>query len=205
MPLARSFPGALFLKALVCVLMLESAAPTTAGAVQIYDTEIENIIRAYAKPVFRAAGIEPEAVRVHIVRSHVPNAFVAGGQRIFLTTGLLRASEHPGQVIGVLAHETGHIAGGHLARLDSALRDASTPALITTIIGAALGALAGSPEAAVAAVGASSTVINRKLLSFTRVQEQAADRAAVFYLEEAHQSASGLLEFWNTSTTRRRW
>ncbi len=195
MPFARSICRALFLNVLICVLSIEGAAPANGGTVQIFDTEIENIIRLYAKPVFRAASIAPGAVRIHLVRSNVANAFVSRGQRLFLTTGLLRAAEHPGQVIGVLAHETGHIAGGHLARLDTMLRDASTPALLTTIFAAALGILSGSPEAAIAAAGAGATAVNRRLLSFSRAQEQAADRAAIFYLDKTGQSARGLYEF----------
>lgn len=195
MPFARPIIPALFLKALIGVFLLGSTAPAIGRTVQIYDTEIENIIRLYTKPVFSAAGIDPEAVRIHLVRSDVSNAFVARGQRLFVTTGLLRAAENPGQVIGVLAHETGHIAGGHLARLDSMLRDASTPALLTTIVAAALGALSGNAGAAIATIGAGTSVINRRLLSFSRAQEQAADRAAVFYLEQSQQSAKGLLDF----------
>ena len=108
-----------------------------------------------------AAGIEPGTVRIHLVRSNVANAFVSRGQRLFVTTELLRAAEDPGQVIGVLAHETGHIAGGHLARLDSMLRDASTPVLVTSILAAALGAFSGNAGSAIAAVEAEkSTTAN---------------------------------------------
>ncbi len=195
MPFTRPIRRALLLHVLISALAIGSAASSNGRTVQIFDTEIENTIRLYAKPVFRAAGLAPGTVRIHLVRSSVPNAFVSRGQRLFVTTGLLRAAEHPGQVIGVLAHETGHIAGGHLARLDTMLRDASTPALLTTIFAAALGALAGRPEAAIAAAGAGTTAINRRLLSFSRAQEQAADRAAISYLEETRQSARGLFEF----------
>ena len=195
MPCARSIRRALLLNVVVGLLSIESAASASGRMVQIYDTEIENIIRVYAKPVFRAAGIAPGTVRIHLVLSNVPNAFVSGGRHMFLTTGLLRAAEHPGQVIGVLAHETGHIAGGHLARLDSMMRDAAAPAMLTTALAVTLGVLAGSADAAIAAVGAGATAVNRRLLSFTRAQEQAADRAAVSYLEKSGQSARGLYEF----------
>ena len=118
MRFARSIIPVLFLKALTGAFLVGSTALALGQTVQVYDTEIEIIIRLYTTPVFSAAGIEPGAVRIHLVRSDEPNAFVARGQRLFVTTGLLQAAENPGQVIGVLAHETGHIAGGHLARLE---------------------------------------------------------------------------------------
>jgi predicted Zn-dependent protease len=98
-------------------------------------------------------------------------------------------------VIGVLAHEVGHIAGGHLARLDSALRDASTPALLANLLAAAAGILSRNPAAAVAVGSGGQQMIRRKLMSFSRVQERSADRAAVSYLDATRQSAQGLLEF----------
>jgi predicted Zn-dependent protease len=171
------------------------AVPAGARAGQIYDTEIEDTIRAYATPVLRAAGIEPEAVRIHLIGSPVLNAFVARGQRIFVTTGLLMTAEHPGQVIGVLAHETGHIAGGHLARLEGAMRDAEIPALLSQLFAAAAGVLARSPEAAVALGTGGDQIVRRSLLQFSRTQESSADRAGLEYLATTHQSARGLLEF----------
>ena len=69
------------------------------------------------KPIFKAAGLNPSAVRVYIINNDKINAFVAGGQRLFIHTGLLTRTKTPNEVIGVLAHETGHIAGGHLARM----------------------------------------------------------------------------------------
>ena len=169
-----------------------SAAAKTS---QIFDTEIENNIRAIAAPVLLAAGLDPSVVRIHLVNSSAPNAFVSRGQRLFITTGLLMAAEHPGQVIGTLAHETGHIAGGHLARLDTLLRDAATPALLSTLLAVAAGVLTKDAAATAVILGGSQQAINRRLLSFSRTQEQSADRAAVRYLEDTHQSARGLLEF----------
>jgi predicted Zn-dependent protease len=176
-------------------LFLGGAAPIAVRAQQIFDTEIEDTIRVYATPVLQAAGIEPDAVRIHLVNSPVLNAFVARGQRLFVTTGLLMAAQHPGQVIGVLAHETGHIAGGHLARLEGALRDAEIPALVSQLLAAAAGVLARSPEAAIALGSGSEQVLRRNLLQFSRTQESSADRAGLDYLKATHQSARGLLEF----------
>ena len=83
----------------------------------IRDAEIEGLLRLYTRPIFKAAGINPKSVRVYIINDQRINAFVAGGQRIFINTGLLSQADTPNEVIGVLAHETGHIAGGHLARM----------------------------------------------------------------------------------------
>ena len=162
--------------------------------VQIYDAEIEHTIRSYAAPLLRAAKLDAGAVHIHLVRAKALNAFVAGGQRMFVTTGLIMAAEHPGQVIGVLAHEIGHIAAGHLARLDTELRDAVTPMALATILAGAAGVLARDPAAAIAIGTGASHTIQRNLLSFSRAQERAADRAAIQYLEATGQSARGLLE-----------
>ena len=114
---------------------------------------------------------------------------------MFLTTGLLRRMAHPGQLVGVLAHETGHIAGGHLARLDTMLRDATAPTLATMIVGAVVGAVSRDPGAAIATINAGQHLVRSELLSFSRAQERAADRAAVRFLDRTHQSSRGLREF----------
>ena len=183
-------------KALGGALLIATAAPTNAAqTVQIYDTEIENIIRSHLEPILGAAGIERGSVRIHLLRSDAPNAFVSRGRRMFLTTGLLRRTTHPGQLIGVLAHEVGHIEGGHLARLDTMLRDAATPTLMSAVIGAVLGTLAGDAGVAIATMSAGQHVVRSRLLSFSRTQENSADRAAVRLLDRTGQSSRGLLEF----------
>ena len=190
---------AAWVKAVGMALAVVSASPAFAAqTVQIYDTEIENLIRSYLEPILDSAGIERGSIRLHLIRSDSPNAFVSRGRRMFLTTGLLRRTTHPRQVIGVLAHETGHIAGGHLARLDSMLRDAQTPVLMSVVIGAVLGTLSGDPGAAIATIGAGQHLAEAQLLSFTRTQERSADRAAVHFLDRAGQTSRGLLEFMET-------
>ncbi len=171
-----------------------SARPAAAQP-QIRDAEIENIIRAYAAPLLNAAGLDPDAFRVHLINSDDLNAYVARGQRLFITTGLLRRSANANQVLGVMAHEMGHIAGGHLARLSDALNTASKTALITQLLGVAVGALAGRPGAGMMIGGGAGDVVQRSLLKFSRGQEQAADQAAVTYLDKARLSAAGVLEF----------
>jgi hypothetical protein len=87
------------------------------GLPLIRDAEIEGLLRLYTRPIFKAAGINPKSVKVYVINDPRINAFVAGGQRIFVNTGLLSQADTPNEVIGVLAHETGHIAGGHLTRM----------------------------------------------------------------------------------------
>src|SRR5690348_8674332 len=92
------------------------AAAQESGIGFIRDAEIESDIRLFATPVLAAAGLDPAAVHIYLVNDPSINSFVAGGQNIFINTGLIQRSQSPNQIIGVLAHETGHIAGGHLAR-----------------------------------------------------------------------------------------
>ena len=171
------------------------AGPAEAARISlIRDAEIENTIETYATPLFKAAGLDAEAVRVHIVRDSSLNAFVAGGMNLFLNTGLLLAAETPGQIIGVIAHETGHIVGGHLARTEEALRGASTLAILSYVLGAAVVA-AGSGAGAGAVILGSQGVAQQTMLNYTRTQERAADQFAVTVLDRTHQSAEGLARF----------
>ena len=108
--------------AVVCIaaiaLLAVALAPWAAqaqGRKIIRDAEIENTIRAYSTPLFQSAGLSPSAVDIILIDDPSLNAFVAGGQRIFIHTGLLMRADNAQQVIGVIAHETGHIVGGHIA------------------------------------------------------------------------------------------
>ena len=112
----------------------------------IRDAEIERDIRVWVTPIFRAAGLDASFVQIYLIGDPQINSFVAGGQRIFINTGLLTRSKTPNQVIGVIAHETGHIAGGHLLRMQEALRAATVEAIAGFLIGAgaAFGGAGGS-------------------------------------------------------------
>ena len=138
-------------------------------------------------------------VRVHLIGDNTINAFVAGGQRMFINTGLILKTDYPGEVIGVIAHEAGHIAGGHLARMQRQLEKASTAAIIGMLVGAAAivgGAAAGQRDAAQVGQGivsANPEIVRRGVLSYQRAQEAAADQAAVSYLERTGQSSKGMM------------
>ena len=161
----------------------------------IRDQEIETIIRVYATPLFQAAGLDPRAVNVYLVQDPSLNAFVMGGQNLFIHTGLLEGAKDPLEVIGVIAHETGHIAGGHIAQRIGAAQDATTTMIVAQILGI-LGAIAsGRGEVAGAVVAGAGDIALKGLLSYTRSQEQAADQAGITYLHAAGLSPDGLLVF----------
>ena len=143
----------------------------------IRDVEIENIIRTYATPVFEAAGLNAQSIKTYLVNDDQLNAFVAGGQNLFINTGLLIRAETPGQVIGVIAHETGHIAGGHLARRHEELANATAASILSMILGGAA-VLAGAPDAGAAILGGGQGMAQRAFLAYSRTHEASADQAA---------------------------
>src|SRR5207237_10379385 len=132
------------------------AAGGTGGPSLIRDAEIEGLMRLYTRGIFAAAGLNPGSVHVYVLNDYRINAFVAGGQRIFINTGTLIQAKTPNEVIGVLAHETGHIAGGHLARMGMEIERESTTSIIGSLLGAAAmagGAVAGNSQVAGAGTG----------------------------------------------------
>ena len=178
-----------------CALVTGAAGPAHAKRISlIRDAEIEHNIRQYAAPLFTAAGLDARTVKVHVVNDLALNAFVAGGQRIFINTGLLLKVDDVNEIIGVLAHETGHISGGHLARAHEAMRTASATSILAMALGAAA-VLGGQGRAASAIIAGGQQVAQRSLLSYSRAQESAADQAAIKILESVGQSAQGLHTF----------
>lgn len=180
-----------------------SAEGRPPGPPLIRDAEIEGLLRLYTRPIFRVAGINPKAVKVYILNEPSINAFVAGGQRIFVNTGLIMQSTTPNEMIGVLAHESGHIAGGHLARMGVEIESASYTAIIGMLLGLGAmvgGAMAGSAEAAQAGKGimlGSQGFAQRNFLAYARGMEASADQAALKYLNATHQSAKGMIELFD--------
>lgn len=172
--------------------LIMAASPFTAQAGLIRDAEIENTLRAYADPLFETAGIPPEDVRVLIVADPSINAFVAGGLNIFIHTGIIRVTKKPGELIGVIAHETGHIAGAHLSQLS----EKSTRAMLGGAIGALLGAVAvagGAGKAGAGVLMGSQSMAQRRFMSDIRLNEASADQAALQYLDANDISATGML------------
>jgi predicted Zn-dependent protease len=179
-------------------LPLQSVAQSP-GPRLLRDAEIEGLLRLYAKPIFKAAGLNPGAVKVYLIGDPRINAFVANGQRIFVHTGLITKADTPNEVIGVLAHETGHIAGGHLVQLNSEVAQASKERIIGMLIGAAAvvgGAASGSNGAAQVGKGVlmgSQGIAQRRFLSYQRGMESTADQSALRYLNATGQSARGMI------------
>jgi predicted Zn-dependent protease len=172
------------------------------GPPVLRDTETEQLLRDYTRPILRVAGLEKQNIQVVIINNSVFNAFVADGHRIFVNYGAILQSETPNQLIGVLAHETGHLAGGHLAKLHQQLANAQTQLVIATLLGVgaiAAGAARGGSDnglanAGAAALSAPQSVIQHTLLSYQRAQEENADRAGVKFLTETHQSPKGMYD-----------
>ena len=170
----------------------------------IRDAEIEGLLRIYTRDVFRVAGLAPGAVHVYLINNSSINAFVAEGQRIFIHTGLLQQAKTPNEVIGVLAHETGHIAGGHLSRMNNELGKASNMAIASALLGAAamVGAAMTGNSAATqggqALMMGGQSMAQRSLLAYARAQEASADQAAATFLGKTGQSGKGMLDLFQT-------
>ena len=164
----------------------------------IRDAEIEQLLRDYTRPILRAAGLGQRNIRVVIVNDRTFNAFVIDAKRIFVNTGALMDADTPNQIIGVLAHETGHIAGGHLSKIHNELANAQTAMILAMLIG--VGAIAasatshnvgGDPSAALLGP---QLMVMRSLLAYQRAQEEQADRAGVHFLDMTGQSPRGMYE-----------
>jgi predicted Zn-dependent protease len=187
--------------ALTLAPILAHAQDTPGKTVLLRDAETEQLLRDYAAPIFRAAGIDARAIEIILINDLSFNAFVANGRKIFLNLGALMEAETPDEIVGVIAHETGHIAGGHLARLHDQIANAKILSVAGMLLGA--GAVAGamrsgdkvgnSGTGAAGAMLGGQELIRRSLLSYQRSEEQAADQAAVRYLKATGQSPKGLL------------
>ena len=163
----------------------------------IRDAEIENYLHSLATPIYRAADIDPNSVTIVIVESNTVNAFVAEGMNEFFYTGLLQLTDTPEQLAGVIAHETGHIAGGHLIRGKEAMKNASAEAILSTLLAVAAGVASGNGGLAAGGLAGGNQLAERSFLGFSRSQEASADAAGLSFLDRARISARGMLEFFD--------
>ncbi len=184
-----------FLGLLLAALLLVCGR-ASADVGYIRDAEIESTLRTFYTPILLAAGLEPSAVHIYIVNDPTLNSFVAGGQNIFINTGTIMRSETPNQLIGIVAHETGHIAGGHLIRSEEAMKNATIKTIIAMVLSAGAAAAAHDAGAAGPLMYGAEGVGMRSFLSFSVAQEANADQAALRFLDKTHQSSRGLLEFF---------
>ncbi|MDB2415013.1 M48 family metalloprotease [Rickettsiales bacterium] len=159
----------------------------------IRDVEIESVLAKLSAPIIKAADLSSNNVNIYIIQDSELNAYVSGGQNIFINTGLMTLSEDPRMLAGVLAHEIGHIAGGHLVRSVDEYQNTAIKSTIGYMLGAAAAA-AGSPQAAQAIIAGSGHIANRQLLKYTRGHEESADQAALKFLDKANYPADGLIE-----------
>ncbi|MCK1654194.1 M48 family metallopeptidase [Bradyrhizobium sp. 149] len=198
--------------AAIALTPFSAARAQAKGPPVLRDTETEQLLREYTRPILRVAGLEKQNIQMVIVNEGSFNAFVADGRRIFVNYGAILQSETPNQIIGVLAHETGHLAGGHLSKLREQLANAQTQMIIAMLLGAgamAVGSTRGSgsagnnglANAGAAAIAGPQEMIRRTLLSYQRQQEENADRAGVKFLTATQQSPKGMYETFKRFTS----
>jgi len=159
----------------------------------IRDTEMERVLRGYEDPLLKAAGLDPAAVHIYIVQDSNLNAFVAEGQNVFVNTGAFMHTNSPNELIGILAHETGHMKAGHLTRDTQAMHKAMIPMLISMAVGAAAIAM-GAGQAGMGAMMYGQQLAQAQFDSFSRVQEATADQIGQSLLLKTHQSGEGMLD-----------
>lgn len=176
------------------VVALTSVPAMAEGSI-VRDAEIEQTLRLYTDPLLISAGISPKNVRVFLIQDDTINAFVAGGMNIFINTGLVLNTNKPGMLIGVIAHEIGHIAGAHLSQMAEKTDRATLGSVLGAVLGAAIMA-SGAPQAGAGILAGSQTMSLRSFLSDVRGNEEAADQAAMKYLDANYISASGMLEMF---------
>lgn len=159
------------------------------------DAETEAMFREAATPIFRAAGFNPGAVDVILLNDGSINAFVAGGQAIYVHSGLIGAADSVNEFQGVIAHELGHITGGHVIRFDEGAKPATGITVLSLLLGG-LAAAAGSADAAMGVFMAGQQAALGKFLAFSRAQESSADAAGAQFLAKAGISGRGSIEFF---------
>lgn len=180
-----------FFKSILLLCLITFSTLVSANIIR--DAEIENFLEEISHPIFSEANLNLNSVDIYIFNDKSINAFVACGQKIFVNTGLIQSFETPSMLRGVMAHETGHIAGGHLARSDEALERAQTPMIVGLLLGIGA-AIAGDGDAAQALLLGSQQIAQGMVAKYSRSQESAADQAAIKYLEGIKKSSNGMLE-----------
>ena len=170
------------------------AAPAAAQSV-LRDSETELLFRDMSKPLIEAARLDPASVKVVLINDPEINAFVATGQVVYLHTGLIAAADNANQLQAVIAHELGHVAGGHSIRMYEG-QSAATKISILSLVLAAAAAAAGAGDAAMGVLLAGQQAAMGNFLSFTRAQESSADLAGASYLSAAGINGEGSLQFF---------
>ena len=183
---------------LALVLGLATARPATAqeqGPSILRDTETEALFDEVAKPLVEAARLDPKSVKVVLLNDSEINAFVAGSQNVYVNSGLITNADNVNQLQAVVAHELGHVAGGHAIRMGEGAKEATGISLATMVLGA-IAIAAGAGDAGMGLMMMGQQAAMNRFLAFTRAQETSADLAGADYLAKAGISGKGSLEFF---------
>ncbi len=197
------FSSAIIIRIFIAISLVTfcpTAKAAEDGLSLIRDCEIEDFLYQITIPLIKAANLNPSDIKIYIVNDSSLNAFVSGGQNIFINTGLIIKYPSPDVLIGVIAHETGHIAAGHLARNSEDIKKAENQ-MIASYIAGIVAAVTVNPNAGIAMIMGGSQIAERSMLKFSRQQEEAADFLALKYLAKTNNSADGLLkllQFFNS-------
>ncbi|MGB7406914.1 MAG: M48 family metalloprotease [Pontixanthobacter sp.] len=190
----RAAPN-LFARLCAFFAIVAMAAQPVAAQSILRDAETEALLRDMAEPLVEVSGLDPQNVDIVLVNDPSINAFVAGGQVVYIHTGLIEAADTAEEVQGVIAHELGHITGGHINRYSDGIGDAANISILSMLLGAAA-VLAGAGEAGMGILAAGQQAAQGKFLSFSRVQEASADAAGAQFLSDADMSGRGSLNFF---------
>jgi predicted Zn-dependent protease len=175
-------------------LILLAAQPAAAQQI-LRDSETEKLFNDMSRPLIEAAQLDPKNVKIVLINDPEINAFVAGGQIVYVHTGLITSADNANQVQGVIAHELGHVAGGHVIRSGEGAKQATGISLLSLVLGG-LAMAAGAGEAAMGAMALGQQMAMGQFLAFTRAQETSADQAGVSYLSKAGISGQGSIQFF---------
>lgn len=171
-----------------------TARPAMAQSI-LRDAETEQLLRDMSRPLIEAAGLSPDNVQIVMIHDQSINAFVAGGQIVYVHSGLITSADDANMVQGVIAHELGHITGGHVIRIQEGIKMATTIMLLSMVLGG-LAMAAGAGEAGAGLLSAGQTAAMGKFLAYNRTQESSADQAGASYLNRAAISGKGSLAFF---------
>jgi predicted Zn-dependent protease len=180
---------------MVGVLLFFTAARPAMAQDILRDSETELLFHQISTPLIEGAGLDPNSVKVVLLRDSQINAFVAQGQVVYIHSGLLTTADNANQLQGVIAHELGHVAGGHAIRIYEGVGKASAISILSLVLGAAA-AVAGAGDAAMGIMALGQQMATGSFLSFSRAQESSADLAGASYLAKAGVSGRGSLEFF---------
>lgn len=191
-------------KAILCLLFLtlcgfmsegRAALPQFKPGSVLLDDETDSAFKQWIQKIFTVAGLRQYQPHIYVIVNPEVNAAASVGGNIFIYSEFLMKCDNADQFLGVMAHEVGHIAGGHISRMDAALNQAIVPAAAAVILGGALALASGNPAPLEAALAGGAHVFERGMLKFSRTQESAADQAALTYLEKLGWPAEGLSQF----------